>query len=99
MKLSGDSCGDQVHAPLKTMLHAFINCPTVKEFWKKIEDWLQNTVDPHIKLGDTEITFGWDSPGNITSSHHCNNSNHVSKEATHLLDVRLLLSNQMMLEE
>ena len=48
-------------ATLETLLHAFIVCPT------EIENWLQSTMDTHIKIGDVETILGWDNPANITS--------------------------------
>ena len=54
-------------APLETLLHAFIVCPTVVKFCKEIKNWLQTTVDTHIKIGDVDKFLGWDNPEDITS--------------------------------
>ena len=92
------------NASSETMLHAFINCHTVKDFGKKIEKWLQDIVEPQIEIGVIENFFGLDTPDNIVSRVIIVAIQVIYQERQlrnlyDLFDVKRLLANQMMLEE
>ena len=104
MNLSDDPGCAYCQTPYETMLLAFVNCPTVKDFLEGSEGWLQSIVDPHIKLGDNENILGWDSPENIISRAIVVTIQIIYQKRQlgkpyHLLDVERLLANQVMLEE
>ena len=104
MNIADDASCVYCKAPLETLLHAFIVCPTVVKFWKEIENWLQTTVDTHIKIGDVDKILGWDNPEDITSRTIIATIQTIYQKRQggkeyHLRDVKRTLANQMMLEE
>ena len=73
-------------------------------FCIELESWLKTLVDPHIKLGEVEKIFGWDSSDgiinrSITITIQIIYKNRQTGKNYHLNDLKRLLSNQMLLEE
>ena len=73
-------------------------------FWKEIETWLQSIVAPHIKLGDVEQFFGWNSSENfinrtIIATIQTIYKNRKLGKKIFVMDVKHLFANQMFLEE
>ena len=104
MELKDDPSCPYCNANFETLVHAFINCAAVKEFWKKIESWLQQVAETHTKIGDIEKIFGLDTSGcfinrAITFSIQVIYQKLQLGNLYHLSDVKRLLANQMMLEE
>ena len=54
MKMKNDPSCPYCDINSETLLHAFINCAAVKEFWKSIESWFQQVVEIDTKIGDIE---------------------------------------------
>ena len=54
MKIKNDPSCPYCDINSETLLHAFINCAAVIEFWKSIESWFQQVVEIHTKIGDIE---------------------------------------------
>ena len=104
MNLADDASCVYCKAPLETLIHTFIVCPTVVKFWKEIENWLQTTVDTHIKIGDVDKILGWDNPEDITirtiiATIQTIYQKRQGGKEYHVRDVKRTLANQMMLEE
>ena len=104
MGIATDSSCKYCNDPSETLLHGFIECPLVANFWNEVESWLKTLVDPHIKLGEVEKIFGWDSSEGIINRSIITTiqiiyKNRQTGKNYQLNEVKRLLSNQMILEK
>ena len=104
MNIKTDSSCVYRNANMETLSYAFIECLSVKRLWIDVENWLNVSVDPYLKIGDLETIFGFKLPycfinRAILTTIQIIYKNRQTGKVFSLQNVKRKLSYQMQVEE
>ena len=104
MNIKTDSSCVYCNANMEILSYAFIECLSVKRLWIDVENWLNVSVDPYLKIGDLQTIFGFKLPDcfinrAILTTIQIIYKNRQTGKVFSLQNVKRKLSYQMQVEE